>query len=462
MAKLDAIKTIIVVMMENRSFDHILGYLSLPPFNRTDVDGLKNDAAWLAQFTNYDNGREIKPFLSLDPYDMPDDFDPPHERPNMAANLGDSLGTVYPMNSFVSAIPSSVSTNPDVRKLVMSYFGAEQVPMSHFFSQNFAICDRWFSALPAGTQPNRLMSMSGETMIDVNHSILPTQGLVYDWLTAHGVSWRVYHQGIPFFTMMLKWVSEIVLSNHFRPFNNLASDLMNSSPDDLPQVIFVEPTYQDAPHLGFATDEHAPSGVSNGQEFLMQVYNALVNSPFWDNSLMIVDYDENGAFFDHVTPPMIPTAAQTGAVWNDLSAFISLGPRIPAYVISPFVKPGSVYHGILDHTSVLKLIGEKFGANGSYSPLVDARPVQSISDMLNFSGPVANAPAAPPLDAYLAKRPPAPTGATVPTPDTNLQKGFQQAVTSLKLNGANLNHPKFGELIYEMDNPGAIKFVEPT
>lgn len=186
----------------------------------------------------------------------------------------------------------------------------------------------------------------------------------------------------------------------------------------------------------------------------MQVYNALVNSPFWDNSLMIVDYDENGAFFDHVSPPMIPTAPQAGAVWSNPAPFISLGPRIPAYVISPFVKPGSVYHGILDHTSVLKLIGEKFG-NGSYSPLVDARQVQSISDLLNFDKPIANAPAAPALDTYLAKRPPAPTGATVPTPDTNLKKGFQQAVSNLKQSGANINHPKFGELIYEMDNPPA-------
>jgi len=455
MAKLDAIKTIVVVMMENRSFDHMLGYLSLPPFNRTDVNGLKTDPAWLAQFNNYDNGRAIQPFLNTDPYDMPDDFDPPHERPNMAGNLGTLQNNVYPMNGFVSSIPSSVSTNPDVRKLVMSYFGAEQVSMSHFFSQNFAICDNWFSAIPAGTQPNRLMSMSGETMIDVNHDILPPQDLVYDWLTAHGVSWRVYHQGIPFFTMMLKWVPEILLSNHFRPFNNLAGDLMNSSPDDLPQVIFVEPTYQDAPHLGFATDEHAPSGVSNGQEFLMQVYNALANSPFWNNSLMIVDYDENGAFFDHVSTPMIPTASQTGAVWSNPSPFISLGPRIPAYVISPFVKPGSVYHGILDHTSVLKLIGEKFGNKSSYSPLVDARQVQSISDILNFDNPTVNAPAALALNAYLANRPLAPTGATVPTPNTNLQKGFQQAVTSLKQGGADLNHPKFGELIYEMDNPPA-------
>jgi phospholipase C len=217
----------------------------------------------------------------------------------------------------------------------------------------------------------------------------------------------------------------------------------------------VEPTYQDAPHLGFSTDEHAPSGVSNGQEFLMQVYNALVNSPFWNNSLMVVDYDENGAFFDHVSPPMIPTVSQPGANWSNNSTFISLGPRIPAYVISPFVKPGSVFHGILDHTSVLKLLGEKFGTNGSYSPLVDARPVQSLSAILDFDNPIADPPAAPPLNDYLAKRPAAPTGATVPSPDTNLQKGFLQAVNSLKQNGADMNHPKFGQLIYDMDNPPA-------
>jgi phospholipase C len=451
MAALDAIKTIVVVMMENRSFDHLLGYLSLPPFNRADVDGLSNDLGWLQRFTNFDQGQAILPFPSFDPYGMPDDFDPPHERPNMALNLGTLQGGVYPMNGFVSAIPVSVSSDPAVRKLVMSYFGADQVPASDFFARNFAICDRWFSAIPAGTQPNRLMSMSGFSKIDLNHDILPSQELAYDWLTTHGVSWRVYHQGIPFFTMMLDWVGEILANDHFRCFSDLAGDLMNSAPGDLPQVIFVEPTYQDAPHLGLATDEHAPAGVSNGQEFLIQVYNALANSPFWPNALMIVDYDENGAFFDHVSPPMVPTAPPAGAVWSDASPFASLGPRTPAYVISPFVKPGSLFHGILDHTSMLKFLGEKFGQNRSYSALVDARPVQSVSAVLNFDSPITNAPAAPALDGYLAGRPPAPPGATVPAPNTNLQKGFQQAVTNLRQGGADSTHPKFGELLGELD-----------
>src|SRR5208337_803159 len=98
-----------------------------------------------------------------------------------------------------------------------------------------------------------------------------------------------------------------------------------------------------------------------------------------------------------------------------------------------------------------KLIGEKYDSNASYSAAVDARQVQSISAILNFDSPTVNVPSAPALNAYLATRPPAPTGATVPTPNTNLQMGFQKAVTSLKQNGADLNHPKFGELIAAMD-----------
>jgi len=148
---------------------------------------------------------------------------------------------------------------------------------------------------------------------------------------------------------------------------------------------------------------------------------------------------------------MIATAPPANAVWSNNSPFVSLGPRIPAYVISPLVKPGSVCHDVLDHTSVLKFLGEKFGKNGSYSPLVDARQVQSISAALNFDSPVTNAPAAPSLIAYLAGRPPTSPGATVPPPNTKLQQGFQQAVTNLRQGGADSTHPKFGNLLAELD-----------
>src|SRR5208282_2957393 len=133
MSDLDKIKNIVIVMMENRSFDHMLGYLSLPPFSRSEVAGQSLDPAWLKQFTNFDAGQAIQPLLSTNPYTMPDSFDPPHERPNIAAQIDPRQDGSYPMNGFVSAIPTKVSDVPAVRDLVMSYFGAEQAPMNHFF-----------------------------------------------------------------------------------------------------------------------------------------------------------------------------------------------------------------------------------------------------------------------------------------------------------------------------------------
>jgi phospholipase C len=445
MPDLNSIKTIVIVMMENRSFDHMLGYLSLPPFNRKDVDGQSLDPAWLSRFTNYDNAAAIPPFHSADPHTMPDDFDPPHERSNIAAQIDPRQDDSFPLNGFVSAIPPKVSTDPAVRKLVMSYFGATEAPTNDFFARNFTICDRWFCSLPAGTQPNRLMSMSGFSMIDVNQTPLPDQELVYDWLNARNISWRVYHQEIPFFALMPKWLPSVLFSDKFRCFEDMESDLRNTPPDDLPQVIFVEPTYQDAPHTGTSTDDHAPAGISDGQEFLMEVYKAVTASrTFWQNALMIVDYDEHGGFFDHVPPPVIPTNPPAGAKWS--VPFKSLGVRTPAFIISPFVKAGAVCHNLLDHTSVLKLLGERFG-NGSYSSVVDNRPVGSLSHVLDFTNPILQAPAPPPLDQYLSARPPMPQGVTAPPPVTPLQKGFSDVVASMKQHGADANHPKFGQLL---------------
>ena len=288
--------------------------------------------------------------------------------------------------------------------------------------------------------------MSGFTMIDINHDILPSQDLVYDWLNRQGISWRVYHQEIPFFSIMPKWLPSILFSSNFKCFEDLESDIRNTPPNQLPQVIFVEPTYQDAPHTGTATDDHAPDGVSNGQEFLMQVYKAVTASPdFWRGVLLVVDYDEHGGFFDHVPPPLIETAAPDGATWS-AGTFKSLGVRTPAFIISPFVQAGSVSHNLLDHTSVLKLLAERFGG-GSHSPQVDHRPVGSISHLLDFTNPVIPAPAPPVMDAYLASRPTAPPGVVTPPTDTALQQAFSNVIANMKQQGADASHPKFGQLL---------------
>ncbi|MDB6040357.1 MAG: Phospholipase, partial [Verrucomicrobiales bacterium] len=130
MRDLDQIKTIVVVMMENRSFDHMLGYRSMLPIG-ADVDGQRADPAWRRTCLNMDiGGEETEPFLNSNPYSLPPNFDPPHQRKDVAAHLGVKNNGVYPMNGFIKAIPSDVSPDPAVRRLVMSYYGAKEAPIN--------------------------------------------------------------------------------------------------------------------------------------------------------------------------------------------------------------------------------------------------------------------------------------------------------------------------------------------
>jgi phospholipase C len=436
---LDQINTIVVVMMENRSFDHLLGYLSLPPQNRTNVDGIQTRQSWIARASSSYNSSTFAPFLLTDPYSLID-ADPPHERAEIAVQMGSAVNGAFPMNGFVTnyalakdAKPMTEASKPPV----MGYFTAEQVPVTNFFAQNFAVCDHWFSSLPAGTQPNRLMAMSGFSNIDVNQFPLPDQDLVYDWLTRNGIRWRVYHEGMPFYAMMFRWIPDLLRREHFRPLAELYNDVQNEPPDEFPQVIFIEPTYTDAPHFGPSSDDHAPSAVKGGQKFLLEAYRCMTRVPdVWKGTVMIVTYDEHGGFFDHVSPPAIRTDPPPGALYN--TAFDTLGVRVPTFVISPFVQPKTVCNHVLDHTSILKFIGEKFGKDGSYSDLVDKRAVGSVQAVLNEANP-RPAPAIPSLNPYLEKEPPEAGFTPGTAPTAPIPQNFQAALDAIRTHPENVD-----------------------
>ena len=146
----------------------------------------------------------------------------------------------------------------------------------------------------------------------------------------------------------------------------------------------------------------------------MEVYNAITASlSFWNNSLTFIGYDEHGGFFDHVSPPLIKTWPPQGITYDP---FLSLGPRTPAYILSPFVKRGVCVRNTFDHTSVLKFIAKHFG-DGSYSAEVDTRPVESLSAALSFDAPITIPPPSPAMDAYLSRQPKSnPYTVTVPVP----------------------------------------------
>jgi phospholipase C len=399
------IETIVIVILENRSFDHMLGYLSLaaasPPM---PVEGFRDDPAWMAARANSFAGTSFpihRIGAGLQTID-----DPPHEEATIAIQINTSPRPGLPgtMGGFVE---SYMKRNPPPadRSVVMGYYAEDAVPVFDFFARNFAVCDHWFSALPTGTQANRLMAMSGESSIVDNAPVtLPDQDLVYDWLTAHGVSWCTYQWGdfFPFFSLMPHWLPEIVTSltlsdfggpGRFRRYSRFNQEWTTNA--RMPSVIFLEPEYTDGPHAN-PNDDHPPTGAAKGQEFLADIYTTLIsNKARWQKTMMIVTYDEHGGFFDHVAPPPIPIDVAN-------FHFTTAGVRVPAFVVSPQVAPGTVFSENLDHTSMLQLLADRFNPNGDYSAAVGARQPQlgSLAKVLLPTPPAV--PRAPPIPSQAA------------------------------------------------------------
>ncbi len=399
---LTRVNRIVLVLMENRSFDHLLGYLALEQFghpNFARIEGIQNALNYYAH----------DPYPPRTLVDLALDPDPPHEREDIATQIYNPLKGW--MRGFVDSYRptfekySSKSPNPRLTG-VMEYCTAQHIPTTDFLARNFAICDNWFAPIPASTLPNRMIAMSGYALVDhtpdgyfadLNNMFRNNPpDLLYDWLDKHSVGWAVYHEDTPFFKQMPRvferFEADIGLGNQFKDLQELRTDALNHA---LPQFVFVEPRYQDDPWKGAAaTDDHAPASLQGGQNFLYKVYDAISADPeTWAETVLIITYDEHGSFFDHVRPASIQTDAPPGASYP---AFETTGVRVPAIVVSPFVIPGYVHEGLMDHTSILKFVGEKFG-DGQYSPAVDFRTVGSVSDVLEDrllepTTPIANPP----------------------------------------------------------------------
>jgi len=378
---LSRVQTVVITMLENRSFDHILGYLGLPDSGHPlagRIEGIQHAQLYYAHDT-----WQPRPITS--PSLTPD---PPHEREDIDTQINSILG---PMHGFVQSYQNA-DPNADVAR-VMEYCITGYLPSTDFLARNFALCDNWFACLPASTLPNRLMAMSGYALVDHTPSGYfqiaqnlfhdNPDDLVYDWLTARGISWRVYYSGTFFFMQMPRVLSlyegDVQAQNLFRPIDRLIDDFQSG---DLPQVVFIEPLYEDDYRRGSAAaaDDHPPASLYGGQRLLKIVYDALSAGDTWNNLVAFITYDEHGSFFDHVRPPAIPTAPPPQAQYS--LGFNTLGVRVPGIVVSPFVQPASLCEGLLDHTSILKFLGEKFNG-GRYTDLVDNRAVESASVALD-------------------------------------------------------------------------------
>jgi phospholipase C len=388
---LSLIDTVVIVIMENRSFDHTLGYLSLDGPSQIAVEGFRSAPGWQSARANQFNGATYSLHRVGADYQI---SDPQHNRVSIRTQieLPPADHHLSRMGGFVESYAKFSDRRPADLSAVMGYYDANSVPVFDFFARNYCVCDHWFASLPLGTQANRLMAMAGESLvIDNAPAGLPFQKLVYDWLRDNDISWSAYQSGgfLPFFSLMPHWFLEIVVSltssqqggpGHFRRYNRFRAEWVANAP--APSVIFIEPEYTDGPHSA-PNDDHPPTGIAPGQEFLANIYNTLISNPQkWVKTMLVVTYDEHGGFFDHVPPLPIETTVSG-------QKFTNTGVRVPAFVISPYARRG-VFSGHLDHTSLLQLLDDRFGSGPGYSNAVNQRQKnfdRLLNTLVDVAGP---------------------------------------------------------------------------
>jgi len=403
---LRGIDTIVVLIMESRSFDHVLGHLSLDGatheglldgFSGLPVDGVLQDT----RYANTSQGKIYQPFELRDGV-LPDGLSDHRESAKIA--LGRKLITgKYTMDGFVRAYYSSPEAQRSQRPLPMAFLRAADAPVTNFLARNYAICDRWFAPLPTGSIPNRLMATCGvSNLSDTPSNLLSYHPTVFDWMNERGLRYRVYHDGLSFFTLC-PWMLDDVAGDRFRDANRLGEDVLHESDKTFPQLIFVEPSYFDGPVRSDkeSNDNRPPSSMAAGEKFLLSVYDALRSNPQrFQRTLFIVTYASSGGFYDHVSSLSVRHESNG-------TEFETTGMRVPAIIVSPHIESGTVFHGRLDHTSILQLIAERFDGGRSYSPAVAARAAQGIgnlSSVLNLAAPRNKIPAPPPVPRSRRRR----------------------------------------------------------
>jgi phospholipase C len=364
--------------------------------------------------------------------DRPLVSDLPHEWNEIATQLAySSVTQEFDMTGFVEAHAALTKTEPVQQADPMGFFASTTVPITSFLARNFCVCDQWHAPFPSSTQPNRTMAFCGSSEIFDTSSgprLIPCADILFDWLERAHIRWRVYHDGLSFFALYPRaW--EYVLGDKFRDFEYYFHDMQTEPIETGPQVIIVEPSYNDGPHIGpdHPNDNHPPLAIGWGEEFLRRVYQAATANPNrWRKTVFIHYYDEHGGFYDHVLPPSI--GYQTKG--NPSHTFTSLGVRIPGIVVSPYVDRGSVCHDLFDHTSVLQFLAEVFTPGTPYSEEVEERKAKGIKSISVALGdaPRADVPAAPSQSIHVES---ALGGGVRIRPANDLQASFELAAEKL-------------------------------
>ncbi len=341
------ISHVVVLMLENRSFDHMLGSLQ----KELGLDGVDTDAPPRSNQAAGAPYQQIPGALRV----FPDNMDPRHEYPNVRQQVNAGA-----MDGFAQDFASSVphAQPPDIQQ-VMSYFMPGDLPALHTLARNFTVCDRWFASVPGPTWANRFFAHSGTSL---GHLAMPeglfnlhlhwySQDTIYDRLNDAKCDWKIYYGDVP---QSLLLVHQLAPANLGR-YQRLAQFYADAAGDanSFPTFSFIEPEY----YSPGQSDDHPPHDVLNGDHLIGTVYNALRrNEALFQETLLVVVWDEHGGFYDHVKPaPAEPPDNRPGEFDFD---FRTLGVRVPAILVSPWTAR-RVSSDVFDHTSVLRFVIEE-------------------------------------------------------------------------------------------------------
>lgn len=387
MNSLGKIEHFVVLMLENRSFDNLLGQL-YP--KSADFDGLSGaemnlDAAGVAWKVNNQGGLEGAEMQAPDP-DPGEHFDDINTQ--LFGSADPPPGAAPDMGGFVANYMAQAADHPGPfdPAAIMHHFTPGQVPVISALARLFAVSDRWFASAPCQTWPNRFFVHAATAHGYENNAppnfpyFVPS---IYERIDAAGLDggWKVYFHDI---AQALTLERLHVRLDRFRLF---AEFLVDARQGSLPAYSFIEPRYF-ADLLQMPNDQHPPHNVALGEQLLASVYNALRNGPDWAKTMLVVTYDEHGGCYDHVAPPAAarPEDPRPGQRFD----FGRYGARVPAVLISPYVKPGTILRPAgatpFDHTSIIATLRKRFPELGAALTRRDAA-APDFGDALSLDSP---------------------------------------------------------------------------
>ena len=361
----EQIKRVVVLMLENRSFDHMLG--ALP-----GIDG-----ASAANVNRGSNGDVYSQALN-DNFKSPNKLDPRHEFANVQKQLGPGAAP-RPMSGFVQDAQDTAARLSGFGDLpaseqrrtiqsVMDCFSDGALPGLQALAREFAVCERWFASVPGPTWPNRFFAMMGSC----HGQLEMPSGLSSALVAVRAIADQIGKETI--FSVLGAGQSG-VYSDYLVPLSILlkgsgSRSSINTFCDHvdagtLPSFTWIEPNFSS--NLAHATSQHPPEDVRRGDNFIVEVYNKLRGNPtIWNETLLVVLYDEHGGFYDHVAP--VATVKADSHPSHPAFDYDITGCRVPCVLVSPWIKR-SVVSQDYDHTSLLAFVCDQFGKSDQRASL---------------------------------------------------------------------------------------------